>query len=127
MTVRPAREDEIPRLTEFLKLSGHERVDLSRSVVFVAEEDGEIQGFLPARLVWQLEPLVVLPKNKSKRRRVAFQLPRAMENWLSNRLLNKTGIYSYFFVTRSQAWAKLAEHFGCKRLYQHCITLGRDT
>lgn len=109
-----------------LARGGHERVNLRQSVVFVAEEDGEMVGSLSARLIWQLEPLHIWARAKSSQRKAAFMLPKAMEAYIGDRALNKTGIFSYFFVTKGRKWAKLAEHFGCLRIYKRCMTFARD-
>jgi hypothetical protein len=137
VTERQARIDELPYLQQRINESDNEKVRLYAeleggivplSMVWVTEKDGKITGMINLRLMWQAEPLYVFPevKDKNERRRIAIMLPRAMERWLGDRAQNKTGIYSYFFVTMSRAWAKLAIHFGCTRIYTRHITLGKD-
>jgi hypothetical protein len=141
VTERPARIEELPYLQERLNESDNEKVQLYRVVTrdgkdfieptvlcWVTEKDGKITAMLPVRQIWQAEPLYVFPEvsSKSERRRCAFLLPRAMEKWLGDRTLNKTGIYSYFFVTGSRAWTRLALAFGCLRIYKGCSILGKD-
>ena len=138
---RMARRDELPYLQKRLDESDNEKVKLYTeveqdgqkvivplSMVWVTEKDGKITAMINLRLIWQAEPLYVFPevKDTSERRRCAILLPRAMEAWLGDRTKNKTGIYSYFFVTLSRAWAKLAIHFGCQRIYSRHLTLGKD-
>ena len=138
---RPATLDELPYLQQRIDESQNEKVKLyveveegdkkkivPLSMVWVTEKDGQITGMINLRMIWQAEPLYVFPevKDKNERRRIAIQLPRAMEAWLKDRTKNKTGIYSYFFVTMSRTWAKLAIHFGCTRIYSRHITLGKD-
>lgn len=125
---RAARESELPYLAERMRELGHERIDLKRSMVWVTENDDVLTGMICQRLVWQLEPHIVFPEvtNKTTRRRSALLLAKAAESFIADRVKNTTGIFSYFFVTKSRAWARLAEHFGCTRIYKHCMTLGRD-
>lgn len=124
--IRQATKDDLPFLTEKLLNSPEEKVDLTRGLVWVGVQDGEIQGLLNVRLIFQAEPLMVWAKNKSTRRRIALGLPRAMEAFIGDRTVNKTGIYSYFFVTKGRVWAKLAQAFGCLRIYKGCMTFGKD-
>jgi hypothetical protein len=126
--VRPARESELTYLENRMRELGHERVDLRRSMVWVSEDNGLITGMICQRLVWQMEPHIVFPEvtNKTTRRRSALLLAKAAESFIADRMRNTTGIFSYFFVTKSRTWAKLAEHFGCTRIYKRCMTLGRD-
>lgn len=126
--IRPATIDDLPILRERLYASREEKVDLQRGMVWVAEHEGKLVGMLPLRLIWQAEPLMIFPevKNKSLKRRIAIGLPRAMEAYIGDRTVNRTGIYSYFFVTKGRLWARLAKAFGCLRIYKGCMTFGRD-
>lgn len=124
--IRQATLEDLPFLTEKLRNSPEEQVDLTRGMVWVGEQDGEIQGMLNVRLIFQAEPLMIWAKNKSLRRRLAIGLPQVMERFIGDRTVNKTGIYSYFFVTKGRAWAKLARAFGCLRIYKGCMTFGKD-
>ena len=141
VTERMARRDELPYLQKRLDESDNEKVRLYVEVehegkkeivplamVWVAEKDGVIKAMLGMRLIFQAEPLYVFPEvtDKSERRRCAILLPRIMEKWLADPTQNQTGIRSYFFVTLSRAWAKLAIHFGCQRIYSRHITLAKD-
>lgn len=126
--IRQATREDLPELTQRLHSSKEEKVDLTRGPLWVAEHEGKLMGMLPARLIWQAEPLMIFPevKNKSLKRRIALGLPRAMEAYIGDRAVNKTGIYSYFFVTKGRLWAKLARAFGCLRIYKGCMTFGKD-
>jgi hypothetical protein len=137
--VRPAISAELPNLQRILNDSPEEHVKLYEEVdapegkkiiplvvLHVAEQDGEVCGMLPLRLIWQAEPLFVWAENLSLRRRAALGLAQAMDSYVGNRAINKTGIYSYFFITNERKWGDLAEHFGCTRIYQGCATYGRD-
>lgn len=137
VTERQARIDELPYLQERIDQSKNEKVRLYAevdgkiiplSMVWVTEENGVVGGLINLRLIWQAEPEYIFPevRSTSTRRRMAIGLARAMESWLGDRTKNKTGIYSYFFVTVSRAWARLAIHFGCSRIYSRHITLGKD-
>jgi len=107
---RLATLSEIPELLQRVKDSGGVFVDMYRTPVWVAVEDGKIIGLLGAELVWQLEPLLIFPEVKSKavRRRACYRLYRACEAWMQGPE-NITGIYRAFAVTRMFAvrgWAK---------------------
>ena len=111
LTFRCASVDELPQLTQRLKDSGGEVIDLWTTPCFVAERDGEIVGMLPVRLWWQFEPLLIFPevKNKATRGRACYGLYKAAEAWVTNPQFNGTGIYRAFAITRLLAvrgWAK---------------------
>jgi hypothetical protein len=139
--IRPATIEELPYLQQRINASREEKVRLYVEietpegkkilplvVLNVAEQDGKVVGMLPFRLIWQAEPLMIFPevKNKSLKRRIAVGLPRAMESYIGNRAINRTGIYSYFFVTKGRLWAQLCKAFGCLRVYKGCMIFGRD-
>lgn len=129
ITVRPARIDELPYLQARLNESPHEKVDLSRTILHVAEEDGKVIGLLPARLAWwQLEPMLIFPevKNKTTRQRACFQLAQEVQGWIADRARNTSGIYSYWFVTKNHFFAKLARKWGCLRIYKRCQFYAKD-
>jgi hypothetical protein len=137
--IRPALVNELPLLQQIIDGSAEDKLKLYAEVntpegkqilplvvLHVAEQDGQLCGMLPLRLIWQAEPLMIWTENQSLRRRIALGLGRAVESYVGNRTINKTGIYSYFFVTNEPEWGKLAEHSGCLRLYRECATYGRD-
>ena len=129
MTVRPATVQDIPILEARLKDSGEERVSLTAGLCWVAEnEQGELLGMLPIRLVWQAEPMMVFPmvEQPMTRRRVGRELGRAAFEWIADRATNRTGIYSVFMVTRGFKQAKWYEKLKFLRIYQDCMIFGRD-
>lgn len=127
MIVRPARQDELPFLKEQLWSTTHEKVDLSRCMVWVAESEGQIVGMLPARLIWQLEPLFIFPHTKlGVARRATYELAAEAEAWIADRSKNTTGIYSYFAVIKDKVFEALAKRWGLLSVYGECRIYGRD-
>lgn len=135
MQVRPATLDELPYLKQRLSESPTwEQVDLSRSIVFVAEQDGKLIGFVSGRLIWQVEPLFIFPEYKKSRapgvhhmrRKAALKLFHAIDGWLADRNLNTTGIYSYFCHVIDRAVMRVDKHLGFVRLYPGGRLYGKD-
>lgn len=128
MLIRPAKASELDYLTERLIASDHEKVDLKRGLVWVAEDEGKIVGMLPLRLIWQAEPLFLFDEleNKTSRRRAAFLLALEMESFVGDRVRNKTGIHSYFAVIKDEIFKALAKRWGLLHIYKTCETWGRD-
>lgn len=81
VSIRRATFQDFPKLQAWLDTHGGETFDLSQEVVFIAEEDGETCGFLPLRVVFQMEPLLVDRKhfNKLTCSRAAVMLCKAAE------------------------------------------------
>jgi hypothetical protein len=119
VTTRRAKISDLPKLEAWLNSYGGETFDLSKEIVFVAEDDGEICGFMPLRIVFQMEPLLVDRKNfnKLKCSRAAVMLCRAAENWISGPE-NHTGIRWYFAISRSRAVWAWASRLGWHRIYK---------
>ncbi len=119
-TTRAARPEDIPYLTERLKQSGGEVIDLWKTPAWVVEEDGVILGLLAIRLVWQMEPMYVFPevKRKASRRRACMLLYNAAEDWLRNRDLNRSGIFWAFAITRRVAVRTWAKAMGWRHQYK---------
>lgn len=128
VTTRPARADDLPFLQQKINDSDQEKVNLAQSVVFVVEEDGEPIGLIAARVGWlQIEPAFIWGgKTKNAKRRAMFQLFQEMKSWIADRARNKSGIHSFWFVTKDDAVAKWAEKVGCLEIYQGCRTFGMD-
>jgi len=128
VTHRPATKEDLPFLQEKINESDQEKVNLSQAFVFVVEEDGEIIGLIAARLAWmQIEPAFIWGgKTISAKRRAMFQLYAAIRDWIADRNANKSGIYSFWFVTKSDAVAKWAEKMGCLEIYEGCRLFGKD-
>lgn len=116
MEIRQARADEIPYLKSRLAETEGEHIDLDAARVWVAVERHRIVGMMSARMVWQVEPLLIFPevKNKMTRRRAGLGMYRAFEKWLADPTQNRTGIFWFFAVTRKRAvigWAKALQWF----------------
>lgn len=96
-----------------------EKVNLKRSFVYVAEEDGQVVAFAAARLVWIVEPLKIVGgrKPKSTLRRAVYGLAKEMEGFMTDRQRNQTGIHEYFAHVRKHAFRELCEHWGLSRWY----------
>jgi hypothetical protein len=120
--VRQALAEELPRLKDLMAASPGERIDLNKARVWVAIEDGEIIGVLPARMCWQLEPLLLFKGNKITRSRAGLLLYRAAETWLGDRAQNRSGIHWFFAVTRSKAVKGWANRLGWFRQYRGAWT-----
>lgn len=120
--------EELPFLQQKIDDSEQEQVNLAQSFVFVVEEDGEPIGLIAARLAWlQIEPAFIWGgKTKSAKRRALFHLFHTMKNWISDRSKNKSGIHSFWFVTKDDAVAAWAEKLGCIEIYKGCRTFGMD-
>jgi hypothetical protein len=115
MIIRFIRPDEIPLMHERMREQETEFIDLNTTPAWVAEdEQGNIIGILPARLVWNLEPLLIFPEviNTITASRASLGLFKAAEVWLSDRTKNTTGIYWYFIKTRSESVKQWASRLG---------------
>lgn len=117
--IRKATISDIPKLQGWLDNYGGETFDLSKELVFVAMDDGEICGFMPLRVVLQAEPLLVDRKhfNKLTCSRAAVMLWKAAESWIAGPE-NKTGIRWYFAISRSKAVWAWAGRLGWSRIYK---------
>jgi hypothetical protein len=120
MEIRQARADELPYLQARLAETEHEEISLDLARVFVAVEGETILGVLPLRLIWQAEPLYVLPEvsNCMTRRRVTRSLLKGAEAWLADRSQNRTGIHWYFAIIRKRAAMLAAPKMGLWRIYK---------
>lgn len=125
---RPARLEELPFLQNKINESDQEKVILAQSFVFVVEEDGEVIGLIAARLAWmQIEPAFIWGgKTKNSKRRAMYQLYFAIKDWIADRAKNKSGIHSFWFVTKSDVVAKWAEKVGCLEIYSGCKMFAKD-
>jgi len=110
----------------------YEQHNLSRAVVYVAEYDGEIVGFCAARLIFQVEPLLLDSKFKKlgprfARQKATLGLIRAVDSWIADRKQNLSGIHSYFCSIPGRTMRQLALAFGMLPVYQKSKFFGRDT
>lgn len=122
--VRQAYAEEIPFLRAQLKKTDGEQIDLDQARIWVAVHEGKIVGMLPARMMWQLEPLLIFPEyeNPITRSRAGLLLYRAAEKWLGDRSQNRTGIHWFFAITRSKAVKGWAQRLGWFRQYRGAAT-----
>lgn len=131
VTLRPAREDEIPYLQGLLyrHRDYFEFQDLRQAIVFVTEYEGEVFGMITGRVVWQLPTLLIDREAKVPRaakRRATYLLIRALDEWIGDRTKNLSGIYTYFCVIKGKTMKQLAQSFGMLRIYQGFATFGKD-
>ena len=117
LTYRAATPGEKAYLAQRLTETEHEVVSLEHC--WVAERDGQLLGVLPARLVWQLEPLVVFPEvtNTLTRSRAALGMYIVAENWI-----RQQPVHWFFAVTRSRAVQNWAGRLGWWRMYRGAQT-----
>jgi hypothetical protein len=125
---RLATLSEIPELLDRIKQSGGVFVDLYRTPVWIAVEDGVILGLLAAELTWQFEPLLIFPeiRNKAARRRACYRMYRAAEAWMCDPTRNITGVYKAFAVTRMFKVRCWAEKMGWLRQYRGAATFVKE-
>lgn len=133
VTVRPARKEDLPILQAELAAQGnlYEQQDLAKTICFVTEYDGEIVGFSAARVVWQVEPLLLFRKFKKfaphhAQRKATYLLIRDLDAWLADRSKNTTGIYFYFCSIVGKTMRLLAMSFGMVPVYRKSKFFGRD-
>lgn len=122
ITVRDARPDEIPSLVQTIGEQPIDQVNYTKWLV--GEQDGRPLGLLRARLVWQVEPLMVSPyvKEKVTLSRASLALYREMQAWIGDRTRNTTGVHWFFAVTRSPAVQKWASRLGWLRIFDGAHT-----
>ncbi len=134
VSIRTATDADLPLLQDHLakEKPTWEQGDLRLSIVYVAEFGGEIVGFCGARLVWQVEPLVLF-RNFEKhaphfaQQKATYRLIQAVDGWIADRRRNTTGIYSYFCRIVGRRMQMLALSFGMIRTYTNGKFFGRDT
>jgi len=134
VTVRPATPEDLHELHWRLHEQRHlyEQQDLRNSIVMVAEDEGQIVGFVAARLMWQVEPLLLTPEFIKEapghaQRRATYLLIREIDRWIGDRTKNRSGLHSYFCSIVGKTMRKLALSFGMLPVYQKCKFFGRDT
>ncbi len=117
--LRPAAPEDLETLNRLQRHAGNELIDLRRAVVFVAEIEGKIEGFVAGRLMFQVEPLWVSPalNNPTTRRRVTLGLARAIEGWLKRQPY--PWARNYFAYIRDAVFQRLAEAYGLRPIYGH--------
>lgn len=107
-----------------------EQVPFHQAELFIAETDGIPTHFATARLVWIVEPLKAIegaPEiSKNARRRSVRGLAAAVEEFIGDRTLNRTGVYTYFAHIASKGFQLLAEHWGMRNWYPKCRLFVKD-
>lgn len=112
VTLREADVYDIPYLQKILhdRFPTWEQIDFHAAHTILAECDGKPFVSCSARLVWQIEPLLVLDESvpyitKLRGLRAAF---KAMEQWIADPAQNQTGIFTYVVHMCSEAVLKWA-------------------
>ena len=121
--VRPARSEELAYLQAKLREEQPlwEQVNLFESKVLVAEYQGRIVGFGAARLVFQIEPILLFQEFKENappfaHRRATLSLMRALDQWIHSPD-NVTGVRTFFCFIVDRVMRKLAAHYGMVRVF----------
>ena len=109
MTIRRLGPDEYDKLHACDWLRPDRRPQPETSVVYVAEESGELQGFVVAQLVLCAEPIWVAPKKRGGT--VALDLYRELEKEL--RTLSLRGIVTH---ATNKIWMSVLERLGFKSM-----------
>lgn len=132
VTVRPPREDELPLLQGLLYRyrEEFEQQDLRQSIVYIAEFEGDVVGFVSGRIVWQIPTLLIdrqmgLPRHVQ--RKATYLLIKAIDAWIGDRSKNLSGVHFYFCVIKNRTMQQLAKAFGMLRVYKDFLVFGRDT
>lgn len=129
--IRDMRPDDLEYLRARLGLKPHnEQVDLERAIVGVVEYEGVAVGFVAARLMWQIEPVMLFDEFKKyaprfARRRATLSMVRWIESKISDPAVNH-GIASYFCFITDRVMQKLAAAYGMLRIYTGGKFFGRD-
>lgn len=117
MNIRLATASEIEELRPHAGAFG----DLVEGRTWVAEEGGQIIGFLPLRLCFLAEPLMLLPKvrnvSKITRSRAALLLYLTAEAWIRDPSENWTGIAWLFAITRARSVKSWSNRLGWTRIF----------
>jgi hypothetical protein len=133
VVIRPATLEDLPYLDHRLRNAKNAtQVDLRKAIVFVAEYDGCIVGFTAARLLWNIEPLMLFEEFRRRaphhaRRRATYELAKSIDGWIADRSRNTTGIHGYFCFIADRVVRKLAEHFGMFHIFTGPKFFGRET
>ncbi len=130
MRVRPARDLEVAYLQGRLASAPIDQVDLKKSIVFVAEEDGLTVGFIAAHLVWRVEPLMLFPEFKREapqamQRRATLLLGREIDRYIRDPVATSNRIHEYFAFVRKE-FAALAIRFGMRERPKDEVVLERS-
>lgn len=92
-------------------------INLHSAEVMVAEDKGEVIGFLCAQKLWHVDHLVLLKGNKLKRSRAALQLYRNVEQ-----VIRASDVRQMLSFTRRGCVKDWAERLGWTRCFQRAAT-----
>lgn len=92
-------------------------VNLQSAEVMVAEDKGEVIGFLCAQKLWHVEHLVLLKGNKIKRSRAAVQLYKSVEQ-----IIRSSDIRQMLSFTRRHSVKDWADRLGWTRCFKGAAT-----
>ncbi len=116
ITTRTADIYDVPYLNGLLRthFPKWEQIDFHQSHTIIAELDGKPFASCSARLVWQIEPLLVLDESvghltKLRGLRAVF---KAMERWIADPARNQTGIFTFVVHMCSETVLKWARKLG---------------
>jgi len=114
VTTRPATVDELPYLASRLAEDPrYEKVDLAKSIVYVAEYGGQVVGFGACHLTFRFEPLYLFSEfindaPHTARQRATLMLVREIEGWIEDPKRNLSGVQSFFCFIVNKTMRKLA-------------------
>lgn len=97
-------------------------IDLQSAEVFVAEDKGEVIGFLCGTPLYLVDHLVLFGGSKVKRSRAALQLYRSMESFIRHPLTNRHGIRQIISFTRKKAVKGWSDRLGWTRCFKGAAT-----
>lgn len=118
VTVRPARQEEIPFLQAHADRQlppGCEPIELRKRTVYLVEDEGVIAGVGAAGLEWQIEPLILMPEferyaPESAKRRATYLLAKA--------LVSAVGGAPFYAHLNDPRFEALATKFGMWRAHE---------
>lgn len=131
MKVRPAENGELEQFDAERSQLGYEAVDLGRSVVRVAEDEGGAAcAFIAAQKVWRVEPLVLLEgfrrrSPRTARMRAAYALGYAMDKLLLSDVGSYSGQNCYFCFVKERRMQRLVEALGMVHVFKGGRTYAR--
>lgn len=117
ISVRPARKEEIPFLTEKARELGWHRDDLEKSLVWIVETDGVPSGFVDLRLTWEIKNLAIFPEFRRHAppmtlRRAVFALAKVAMDWARNQTAEGKGPNCLIAYVETKRFARLCKSWG---------------
>lgn len=123
---RLAKPEELDFLQSRLQESGFPVCDLSRTPCFVTEQDGQLTGMLPVKLlthpvaIWQAEPMLIWASKPMTVRRSMYLLWKEAEKWIAGPK-NESGVHRYLAITYLEKAIQLFDHAGIQRLDKELV------